>query len=90
MSSIVICCDGTWNSADQEAVNGEICVTNVLKIACRLKKETTKGELQIVYYDQGVAQATRSTASSEGRLATAWRQTSTTPTASSSPPQPWA
>jgi uncharacterized protein (DUF2235 family) len=53
-SRIVICCDGTWNSADQGAVNGELCVTNVLKIACRLKKETDAGELQIVYYDQGV------------------------------------
>jgi uncharacterized protein (DUF2235 family) len=53
-SSIVICCDGTWNSADQEAVNGELCVTNVLKIACRLKKENDVHELQIVYYDQGV------------------------------------
>ena len=53
-SRIVICCDGTWNSADQEAVNGQLCVTNVLKIACRLKKATTAGQLQIVYYDQGV------------------------------------
>ncbi|MEA2344289.1 MAG: hypothetical protein QOF63_2458 [Thermoanaerobaculia bacterium] len=61
-SSIVICCDGTWNSADQEKkkvkVNGEeveeICVTNVLKIACRLCKRTKNGEHQIVYYDQGV------------------------------------
>jgi uncharacterized protein (DUF2235 family) len=53
-SNIVICCDGTWNSADQEAVKGELCVTNVLKIACRLKKETAAGALQIVYYDQGV------------------------------------
>jgi uncharacterized protein (DUF2235 family) len=53
-SNIVICCDGTWNSADQEAVNGELCVTNVLKIACRLRKETAEGALQIVYYDQGV------------------------------------
>jgi uncharacterized protein (DUF2235 family) len=54
MASIVICCDGTWDSADQEKVNGEICVSNVLKIACRLKKEKADGSRQIVYYDQGV------------------------------------
>jgi uncharacterized protein (DUF2235 family) len=62
MSSIVICCDGTWNSADQEkkkvVVKGqeveELCVTNVLKIACRLCKKKKDGALQIVYYDQGV------------------------------------
>jgi uncharacterized protein (DUF2235 family) len=61
MSSIVICCDGTWNSADQEkkkvVVKGkeveELCVTNVLKIACRLCKTKKDGSLQI-YYDQGV------------------------------------
>jgi uncharacterized protein (DUF2235 family) len=53
-SNIVICCDGTWNSADQAAVNGELCVTNVLKLACRVSKETAGGALQIVYYDQGV------------------------------------
>jgi uncharacterized protein (DUF2235 family) len=61
-SSIVICCDGTWNSADQEKkkvlVKGkeveELCVTNVLKIACRLCKTKTDGSRQMVYYDQGV------------------------------------
>jgi uncharacterized protein (DUF2235 family) len=54
MASIVICCDGTWDSADQEKVSGEICVSNVLKIACRLKKQKADGSRQIVYYDQGV------------------------------------
>src|SRR5262245_23741441 len=56
MSYLVICCDGTWNSADQEQdkVTGELCVTNVLKVACRLKKKTDAGMPQIVYYDQGV------------------------------------
>lgn len=52
--NLVLCCDGTWDSADQEKVNGEICVSNVLKIACRFKKRTAAGVLQIVYYDQGV------------------------------------
>jgi len=54
MASIVICCDGTWNSADQESVDGNPCVTNVLKLACRVAKEKPDGTLQIVYYDQGV------------------------------------
>ncbi len=54
MASLVICCDGTWNSADQKEVGGELCVTNVLKIACRLRKKSDGGALQIVYYDQGV------------------------------------
>jgi uncharacterized protein (DUF2235 family) len=53
-NSIVICCDGTWDSADQKEVNGELCVSNVLKIACRLQKKKKDGSLQIVYYDQGV------------------------------------
>src|SRR5262249_43985051 len=54
MARLVLCCDGTWNSADQAEVDGELCVTNVLKIATRLKKRNDAGELQIVYYDQGV------------------------------------
>jgi len=54
MASLVICCDGTWNSADQESVDGNPCVTNVLKLACRVAKEKADHSLQIVYYDQGV------------------------------------
>src|SRR5438876_7463074 len=54
--SLVLCCDGTWDSADQgkDKTTGELCVSNVLKIAVRLKKRTAAGALQIVYYDQGV------------------------------------
>ena len=54
--SLVLCCDGTWDSADQEKdkKTGELCVSNVLKIVVRMKKRTTAGALQIVYYDQGV------------------------------------
>jgi uncharacterized protein (DUF2235 family) len=56
MKNLVLCCDGTWDSADQAAdpKTGEICVSNVLKIAVRLKKRTAAGVLQVVYYDQGV------------------------------------
>ena len=40
MTSLVICCDGTWDNADQEKdkSTGELCVSNVLKIACRAAK----------------------------------------------------
>jgi uncharacterized protein (DUF2235 family) len=57
MKRLVLCCDGTWNRADQEDA-GKPCPTNVIKIAYRLAKRTqnAKGELvqQIIYYDQGV------------------------------------
>jgi uncharacterized protein (DUF2235 family) len=53
MKRIVLCCDGTWNRADQE-VAGKPCPTNVIKIAYRLCKRDTNGVEQIVYYDQGV------------------------------------
>jgi uncharacterized protein (DUF2235 family) len=54
MTSLVICCDGTWNDADQENDKGEPCVTNVLKLACRVAKRNADNDLQVVYYDQGV------------------------------------
>jgi uncharacterized protein (DUF2235 family) len=50
---LILCCDGTWNSADQES-NGRPCPTNVIKIAYRLCKHGADGTPQIVYYDQGV------------------------------------
>jgi uncharacterized protein (DUF2235 family) len=53
MKRIVICCDGTWNRADQVRKDGKPCVTNVVKIAVRIAKRDGD-TLQIVYYDQGV------------------------------------
>ncbi len=53
MKRLVICCDGTWNSADQ-MVDGEPCPTNVVRFAYRVAKRDAKGIAQIVYYDQGV------------------------------------
>jgi uncharacterized protein (DUF2235 family) len=53
MKRIVLCCDGTWNSADQES-NGVPCPTNVVKLGYRVAKRDAKGVPQIVYYDQGV------------------------------------
>jgi uncharacterized protein (DUF2235 family) len=57
MKRLVLCCDGTWNRADQEDA-GKPCPTNVIKIAYRLAKKAkdANGDLvqQIIYYDQGV------------------------------------
>ncbi len=53
MKRIVLCCDGTWNSADQEK-NGVPCPTNVVKLGYRIAKRDPAGVAQIVYYDQGV------------------------------------
>jgi hypothetical protein len=50
---LVLCCDGTWNRADQES-NGEPCPTNVVRIGYRVAKRDAAGVPQIVYYDQGV------------------------------------
>lgn len=52
MKRIVICCDGTWNRADQ-ASDGEPCPTNVVKLAYRVAKRD--GAIrQVIYYAHGV------------------------------------
>lgn len=52
MKRLIVCCDGTWNKADQ-ASNGQPCPTNVVKLAYRVAKRDG-GVPQIVFYDQGV------------------------------------
>lgn len=52
MKRLILCCDGTWNSADQDS-NGIPCPTNVVRIAYRLAKRD-EGISQVVYYGQGV------------------------------------
>lgn len=52
MKRLVLCCDGTWNSADKED-HGKPCVTNVVEIAFRIAKRDGD-TLQILCYDQGV------------------------------------
>lgn len=52
MKRLIICCDGTWNSADQEH-DGIPVATNVIKLAYRIAKRD--GAIpQVVFYDQGV------------------------------------
>lgn len=53
MKRLVLCCDGTWNRADQES-NHEPCPTNVVRLGYRVAKRDPAGVAQIVYYDQGV------------------------------------
>lgn len=53
MKRLVLCCDGTWNSADKEDDGGKPCVTNVVEIAFRIAKRDG-GIPQVLYYDQGV------------------------------------
>jgi uncharacterized protein (DUF2235 family) len=49
---LILCCDGTWNRADQEQGHTP-CPTNVVELAFRVAKRD--GDMpQIVYYDQGV------------------------------------
>lgn len=52
MKRLVLCCDGTWNRADQEH-DGVPCPSNVVRLAFRVANHD--GTIpQIVYYDQGV------------------------------------
>ena len=53
MKRIIVCCDGTWNRADQESA-GAPCPTNVVKLAYRIAKRSADGTSQIIFYDQGV------------------------------------
>ena len=53
MKSIILCCDGTWNKPDQVDDHGELCPSNVVKIAYRVAKRDGDTP-QIIFYDQGV------------------------------------
>jgi uncharacterized protein (DUF2235 family) len=50
---LVLCCDGTWNTADQSS-DGRLCPTNVTKVAVGVADEDQLGVKQLVYYQQGV------------------------------------
>lgn len=50
---LVVCCDGTWNTADQGAA-GRPCPTNVTKIALSIASQDGAGVRQRVYYHPGV------------------------------------
>ena len=50
---LVLCCDGTWNTADQEQ-DGRPCPTNVTKVALGVDDRDSGGVEQRVFYQQGV------------------------------------
>jgi uncharacterized protein (DUF2235 family) len=50
---IVVCCDGTWNTPDQND-SGKPTPTNVVKFARAVRPEDDNGTVQIVFYNQGV------------------------------------
>ncbi|SFO23864.1 Uncharacterized alpha/beta hydrolase domain [Geodermatophilus obscurus] len=50
---LVLCCDGTWNTAGRER-DGRLCPTNVAKVALGVDGVDGNGVEQRVYYQQGV------------------------------------
>jgi len=50
---LIVCCDGTWNTADQ-AISGHPSPTNVTKLALSIAPEDAAGARQCVYYHSGV------------------------------------
>ena len=50
---LIVCCDGTWNTADQR-IAGRPCPTNVTKMALSIAPEDSTGVSQRVYYHSGV------------------------------------
>jgi uncharacterized protein (DUF2235 family) len=55
---LIVCCDGTWNTADQ-VISGHPSPTNVTKLALSLAAEDAAGTRQCVYYHPGVGTTRR-------------------------------
>ena len=53
MRHLIVCCDGTWNTPDQED-NGIPSPTNVVKLMNSLAETTSAGIEQLAYYHPGV------------------------------------
>ncbi|HWH09146.1 MAG TPA: DUF2235 domain-containing protein, partial [Candidatus Thermoplasmatota archaeon] len=53
MKRLVVCCDGTWNTADA-VVDGKPCPTNVVKMARAVLPRDANGVPQVVFYDEGI------------------------------------
>jgi uncharacterized protein (DUF2235 family) len=49
---IVICCDGTWNTPDEQ--EGDALSTNVVKMAHATRARDDQGVDQVIFYDRGV------------------------------------
>jgi uncharacterized protein (DUF2235 family) len=53
MRSLIVCSDGTWNTAERES-SGMPRPTNVVLLARAVRPHKTNGDAQIVFYDAGV------------------------------------
>ncbi len=53
MKRLIVCCDGTWNTPDQEE-NGIPAPTNVFKIFNAIAEKDKKNNVQLKYYHPGV------------------------------------
>jgi uncharacterized protein (DUF2235 family) len=55
MRRLIVCCDGTWNSPDQELDEYDVRKpTNVVKLARSVVPVASDGTSQIVFYDTGI------------------------------------
>lgn len=53
MTKLIVCCDGTWNTSDQED-NGQPAPTNIFKLHGALEPVDAAGMYQKAYYREGV------------------------------------
>ncbi|WP_300074467.1 DUF2235 domain-containing protein [uncultured Ruegeria sp.] len=53
MTNLIVCCDGTWNTPEQED-NGQLAPTNVFKLHGALADLDSNGAPQLSYYREGV------------------------------------
>lgn len=53
MANLILCCDGTWNTPEQED-NGQLAPTNVFKLHGALAEFDDDGTHQLTYYREGV------------------------------------
>jgi|APLak6261669570_1056073.scaffolds.fasta_scaffold00038_7 uncharacterized protein (DUF2235 family) len=54
MKKLIVFCDGTWNSADQESPDNKPCPTNVSRLFEATTATDRQGNPQLVHYIQGV------------------------------------
>src|SRR5687767_13034279 len=50
---LVVCCDGTWNVPDK-VDRGEVCPSNVAKMALAVAPAAPDGRPQLIFYERGV------------------------------------
>ncbi|MFA7330449.1 MAG: DUF2235 domain-containing protein [Candidatus Delongbacteria bacterium] len=53
MRKLVVCCDGTWNTPDQDE-GGVPVPTNVVRLSNALARQDEEGNAQLLYYHPGV------------------------------------